>query len=99
MELEELLGLLKSRELQILDFLLVTCYYRIREGRKVPLRFDYHFLRFEFKLGILKLSLYHDRGPRRVPFEALLRIIIGEVNEKLEAGKLPALEIKILHIT
>ncbi|MEM3027510.1 MAG: hypothetical protein QW220_02120 [Candidatus Bathyarchaeia archaeon] len=98
-ELEELLSLMKLRELQILDLLLVTCYYRTREGKKIPLRFDYHFLRFEFESGILKLSLYHDRGPRRVPFETLLHIIIGEINEKLEAESLPALDIKILHST
>ena len=95
-ELQSLLSLLEIREPQVLDFLLVTCYYRIREGKRIPLRFDYHFLRFEFKRGILKLSLYHDRGPRRIPFEALLRIIIGQINEKLGASSFPSLEIKIL---
>jgi hypothetical protein len=75
-ELNRYLKSLKSKNFKTLDFFLVNRYYKTRkEGRKTPLKFDYQLLRFEFPSKHLKIKVYHERGPQRIPLEELIEFL------------------------
>jgi hypothetical protein len=64
-----------------LDFFFSVCYHRAREdGKLVPLKFDYHILRFLFHKGGLELRIRHERGTQRVPLDDLINFLVKQVN-------------------
>ena len=93
----DLTALLKSRRRpRPLDFLLILTYHYKKEGRNMPLKFDYHQLRFLFGQNVFDVTLYHVKGIRRVPLDELLMIFLNRFDQKLQKLRLgPA---KIEHI-
>lgn len=68
---------IKSEKLRLVDFLCVLQYYRFQEpGVCTPLKADYYMLRFVFGTGCLDILAYHERGPRRVHVEDLIRFLV-----------------------
>jgi len=82
-ELERLQKSIKKETPPTLDFFSVVRYHILKEGRLVPLRFDYHLLRFAFHRNNVEVQVSHERGIRRVPLEDLTNFIIGQIREKL----------------
>jgi hypothetical protein len=91
-ELDQCLKNVAENELQILDFFFVVRYHLIREkGKRVPLRFDYHVLRFTFQKDGLELQIRHEKGTQRVPLDELTDFIIKQINAELSRRELTPL--------
>ncbi len=88
-ELDQCLGEIAEKELQTLDFFSVVRYHLIKEDKKrVPLRFDYHVLRFTFQESGLTLQIRHERGPQRVLLDDLTDFIAKRINSELARRQL-----------
>jgi hypothetical protein len=91
-ELDQCLRSVAKKELQTLDFFFAVRYHLIREGgKRVPLRFDYHVLRFSFQESGLELRIRHERGTQRVPLEDLTDFLVKQINVELSRRQLTAL--------
>jgi hypothetical protein len=69
-ELEKCLKIINEKELQTLDFFFVIRYHATNEGgKRIPLRFDYHLLRFIFQKDHLEMQIRHEKGIQRIPID------------------------------
>ena len=80
----------------ILDFLGVIRYHAVNNGRLVPLRFDYHFLRFFFYKNNLELQVAHERGSQRISLEDLVDFLKRRINGQLSKDCLKLLNLREL---
>jgi len=72
-----------EKEVAILDFFCVVRYHVVNDrGKRVPLKFDYHLLRFMFQENSMELRICHERGTQRVPLEDLVIFITKRINEE-----------------
>lgn len=78
-ELDRLQRNIVKRALPILDFLCVVRYHVTKEGKRVPLRFDYYMLRLVFQRSSVKMQIFHERGTRRVSLEDLITFITNRI--------------------
>lgn len=91
-ELDQCLRSVAEKELQTLDFFFAVRYHLTREGgKRVPLRFDYHVLRFSFQESGLELRIRHERGTQRVPLDDLIDFIAKRINAELSRRELTPL--------
>jgi len=91
-ELDQCLRSVAEKELQTLDFFFAVRYHIIREaGKRVPLRFDYHVLRFIFQESGLKMRIRHERGTQRVPLDELTAFLVKQINAELSRRQLTPL--------
>jgi len=96
-ELEQCLTGVTENELDSLDFFFVIRYHRVNDkGKQIPLRFDYHVLRFIFHENILELRIRHERGIQRVQLDELTDFITKQVNIELEKKQLSPLNMERL---
>jgi len=82
-ELERFQKSIKKEAPPTLDFFCVVRYHILKEGRRVPLRFDYHLLRFVFNRNNVEVQVSHERGTRRVSLEDLTNFLIGQIRGEL----------------
>ena len=75
----------------ILDFFSVVRYHVSKKGRRVPLKFDYHLLRFMFYDDNMELRVTHERGAQHASLEELIVFIAKRVNEDLSKKRLKPL--------
>lgn len=88
-ELEHCLRDIKEKEFQTLDFFFVVRYHTTRDGGgRVPLRFDYHVLRFMFQEDCLEMQVRHEKGARRVQLDDLVDFIAKRINAELSRRRL-----------
>jgi hypothetical protein len=91
-ELDQCLRSVAEKELQTLDFFFVVHYHITREdGKRVPLRFDYHVLRFSFQESGLELWIRHERGSQRVTLDDLTAFLTKRINAELYREQLTPL--------
>ena len=91
-ELDQCLRSVAEKELRTLDFFFVVRYHLIREGSKrVPLRFDYHVLRFTFQENGLEMRIRHERGTQRVTLDDLTAFIAKRINVEVSRRQLTPL--------
>lgn len=91
-ELDQCLRGVAENELQTLDFFFAVRYHIIREdSKRVPLRFDYHVLRFIFQESGLELRIRHERGTQRVTLDDLTAFIAKRINAELSRIQLTPL--------
>jgi hypothetical protein len=91
-ELDQCLRGVAEKELQTLDFFFAVRYHIIREdSKRVPLRFDYHVLRFIFQESGLELRIRHERGTQRVTLDDLTAFIAKRINAELSRIQLTPL--------
>lgn len=84
-----------GKQLALLDFLCALQYHVIDESKKrYPLKFDYYLLRFTFSKNFMEFLLSHERGPRRVHVEDLIRLLTKHVKKKLADQHSVALELE-----
>jgi len=79
-ETRKVLGEICRAPLRIMDFFCAIRYYRERGGRRSPLKFDYYMLRLIFNADSVEALVFHERGPRHVPPEDLINMIIERIN-------------------
>jgi hypothetical protein len=91
-ELEQCLTAVKENELKVLDFFVVVRYHTTKkENKKVPLRFDYHVIRFIFNEDQTELRIRHEKGPQRVPLSELTDFLVDQINNELYGAQLAPL--------
>jgi hypothetical protein len=80
-ELDRCLWDIDENKCQTLDFFFVVRYHTTGErGGKLPLRFDYHVLRFTFQENCLNMQVRHVRGIQRVQLDDLTDFIAKRIN-------------------
>jgi hypothetical protein len=83
-ELDQCLKKLKEHDFEILDFFVVVRYHYIMDnGKRVPLRFDYYVIRFEFQRGNLELQIRHEKGTQRILSDDLTNFFVKQINFEL----------------
>ena len=88
-----------EKELSTLDFFFVVRYHVLNDkGKRVPLKFDYHMLRFMFQENSIELRICHERGTQRVPLEDLITFITKRINEELSQRQLKPLNLEYLRV-
>ncbi len=98
-ELDRLQGSIVEKSLSILDFFCVARYHVVNDkGKRVPLKFDYHILRFMFQKNSIELRICHERGTQRVPLEDLITFIAKRINEELSQRQLEPLKLEYLRV-
>jgi len=95
-ELDRLQADIVQRALPILDFLCVVKYHITKEGKRVPLRFDYHLLRFMFQRRSVQLQIFHERGTQRVSLEDLVTFITKCIKDEFSQRQLNPPSLKYL---
>ena len=91
-QLKQTLKAVDENDLGVLDFFGVVRYHRINDkGKRVPLRFDYHVLRFAFHEKILELLIRHERGTQRIPIDDLVEFFTTKVNLELKKRQITLL--------
>jgi len=96
-ELDRFQKSIVEKELPILDFFCVVRYHVVNaRGKRVPLKFDYHLLRFMFQENNMELRICHERGTQRVPLEDLAAFITKRINEELSRKRLKPLNLEYL---
>jgi hypothetical protein len=87
-QLGQTLKVCEENELEVLDFFVVVRYHKIDEnGKQIPLRFDYHVLRFAFHEKIVELLIRHERGTQRIATQDLVEFLTQQVNLELKKEK------------
>lgn len=83
--LNMILNLINERSVRILDFFCIMRYYRLREGKRRALRFDYYFLRFLFSNNnkFFEVQVFHERGLGRITIEDLIKFLVENINMDL----------------
>jgi hypothetical protein len=91
-ELNQCLKSIDETEMKTLDFFFAVRYHLVRySGKQVPLKFDYHVLRFLFQNGGLEMQIRHEKGTRRVPLDDLTEFLVKQINVELSRKQLMAL--------
>jgi len=88
-ELDQCLRLVAEKELETLDFFFVVRYHATSDsGKRVPLRFDYHVLRYIFQEGCLEMRIRHEKGTQRIPLDDLTDFIAKRINAEFSRRRL-----------
>ena len=91
-ELDQCLKSISEKELETLDFFFAVRYHLFhKKSKRIPLKFDYHVLRFIFPKNGLELRIRHERGTQRVPLDELTDFIVKQINAELSRRQLPPL--------
>jgi hypothetical protein len=91
-QVEQCLKAITENELQVLDFFFVVRYHANKKGNKrIPLRFDYHVIRFVFNEGQTELRIRHEKGTQRVPLGELTDFLVNQINNELCKAQLAPL--------
>ena len=94
-ELDRFQRSIAEKELPMLDFFCVVRYHVVNDrGKRVPLKFDYHMLRFVFQENSMELRICHERGTQRAPLEDLVIFITKCINEELSKKQLKPLSLE-----
>jgi hypothetical protein len=90
--LERCLDAVSKTALPVLDLFYVVRYYVPDGAKRKPLKFDYHFVRFLFRENEVEMLVHHERGPRRLAVEELIKFHLNRVNRELKAGGMSPLK-------
>lgn len=72
--------LLKCQQLQMMDFFCAIRYYKLFDGKRIALKFDYYMIRSNFANGVVEFQIFHKQGPRYLSPQDLLGLIIERIN-------------------
>jgi hypothetical protein len=98
-ELDRFQKSIVEKELSTLDFFCVVRYHVVNNRRKrIPLKFDYHMLRFMFQENSMELRICHERGTQRVPLEDFTTFITKRINEELSQRQLKPFNLEYLRV-
>ncbi|MEM2273240.1 MAG: hypothetical protein QXX56_03360 [Candidatus Bathyarchaeia archaeon] len=77
--LDTLLRAINGGYLRMIDFLCIIRYYKLRENKRIALRFDFFFLRFLFNSNELKIQVFHERGLQRISTYDLVKFLVKKI--------------------
>lgn len=80
-----------------MDFFCAVHYHTVnKEDKRVPLKFDYHLIRFAFRGKSMELWVSHQRGPQHFPLQDLITFMTRHINEELSNEQLKPLDLEYL---
>ena len=79
-ETEIVHSLLTNDYLQTIDFFCAIRYYKEKQEKKTPLKFDYYLIRTLYRKESFEVQIHHERGPRYLSPEDLIQFIYSRVN-------------------
>lgn len=85
-----------SSSQRFLDFQIVISYHYVRDGKKVPLRFDQHLIRYIFLSNKIGIMLVHIKGIRRTPLTDVLRLVTKMIDKSFRSNNLNRITIEEL---
>jgi hypothetical protein len=80
-EKNKFIDFLIKENLDFVDFFCGIRYYKVKEDRKQPLKFDYYLLRTIYKKANFEINVHHERGPRYVSPQDLIQLIFTKIND------------------
>lgn len=80
-EAEKTASVLAKERLQLMDFFCAIRYHRGSPEKKIPLKFDYYFVRTVFGKDSFEIRVHHERGPRYLSPQDLISFICDKLNE------------------
>ena len=80
-ETKKVLNALKRAPFQVIDLFCAIRYYKNREGKRAPLRFDYYIMRALFGKSTMEMRVFHERGPRYISPEDMITFLSNKINE------------------
>ena len=86
--------LLEDTVPSVLDFYFVVLYHRITSSKRVPLKFDYGFLRVLIAENKMEMFASHEKGPMRFPIGELLSFLAERINKELVGSREGELHLK-----
>lgn len=93
-EEKRVLKVIRKRSFSVVDFFCAIRYYRMRNNRRRPLKFDYYMLRLLFSNKTsMEIRVFHERGPRHVSPEDLVRFLVSKLNETFPRKKLKPISV------
>lgn len=90
-ETNKALEAIQKKPFQLMDFFCALRYYKMQDGKKTSLRFDYYMMRFTFNRDSMEIQIYHERGPRYISPEDVANFIVDKINETSSKKILKAL--------
>ena len=79
-ETKKALSLLTGDHLQTIDFFCAIRYYKGKQIKKTPLKFDYYLIRTLYSKESFEVQIHHERGPRYLSPEDLTQFIFDKIN-------------------
>ncbi|MBS7634780.1 hypothetical protein KEJ34_04710 [Candidatus Bathyarchaeota archaeon] len=67
---------------RILDLICIIRYYKLRNGVRRTLRFDYYFMKFLFSSKMFELQVFHEKGLQRIDVEDLIKVLFENINSE-----------------
>lgn len=92
-ETDKTLQALQEKPFGIMDFLCAVLYHRTQGKERTTLRFDYFMLRLAFKEGSMEMRVFHERGPRHVEPQDIIRLVTDEINQACKKKALKMLDL------
>ncbi|OGD45455.1 hypothetical protein A3K79_05975 [Candidatus Bathyarchaeota archaeon RBG_13_46_16b] len=92
-ETAKALQALQKKPFRIMDFLCALRYHKTQAKGKTPLRFDYFMVRLSFSEDLMEIRVSHERGPRHVEPEDIIRLIVDETNQAFKKKALRMLDL------
>jgi hypothetical protein len=79
-ETKKALNALQRAPFQVMDFFCAIRYYKNKEEKRAPLRFDYYLMRVLFGKNTMEMRVFHERGPRYVSPEEIVTFLVNKIN-------------------
>ncbi len=80
-EVNRVLKIINRKPFQIMDFFCALRYYKGKNEKKTPLKFDYYILRFTFEKKSTEIQVFHERGPRHVSPKEITDFVANRINK------------------
>jgi hypothetical protein len=90
--LERCLNAVSKNALSGLDLFFVVRYYVHDGAKRKPLKFDYYIVRFSFGEKEIEMLVHHERGPRRLAVDELIKFFFNRINRELKAKKMSTMK-------
>jgi len=91
-ETNKVLKVIQKKPLQLMDFFCALRYYKMQNGKKTPLRFDYYMMRFTFNKDSMEIQIFHERGPRYISPEDIANFVVNKISETFSKKILKAVK-------
>lgn len=76
----KLLKILNKKSFQIMDFLCIIRYQRMKNERKTHMRFDYYMLRLLFGERLIEMQVSHEKGLRHTSPDEIVKLVVDRIN-------------------
>jgi len=83
-ETQKVLEKIGEAPMKVMDFFSAVRYYKWKEGKSKPLKFDYYMIRLTFNANLVNVYIFHERGPRHISPEEIVNLLVARVNASFQ---------------